>query len=141
MSAALDTLLGALSGDLRREIRHLQSIEAWAYKQQPFCVGDEVVIARAPSIDKGSGWWSCREFLVEGSTGVIREVYFYGDRWGVLFQPDIQWDASDTFGRRTGDRSASFYFNPARLRKRTEHDAPLAMPADVQPWSHKAVAS
>ncbi len=140
MSAALDSLLAALSNDVRREIEHLRELEAWAYAQQPFKVGDKATIKTPPSIGKSSGWWSCREYLVSGSTGVVTDVHFYNGRWGVLFKPDVQWCASDTFGRRFEERPASFYFDPRWLRKRKKSDQPLTIPADTKEWTYKGGA-
>lgn len=136
----LDSLSEMLCDWGRSEIRHLREIEAWAYAQQPFKDGDQVVIQRAPNIEKPSGWWSSREFLVEGSTGVILDVYFITDHWGVLFKPDVQWVTSDDYGHRFQDRPSSFYFDPARLRLRKKKDRELTIPADTQEWSYKRKA-
>lgn len=133
MSDQLDSLMPLLGRELRDEIQHLREVEAWALAQQPVQVGDAVVVQQAPKIGPESGWWTCREFLAVGSTGVVRELYFFKDHWGVLWEPDVQWYSGDK-GRRTGGRPSSFYFDPKWLRKRTEDDQPLTVPSDAIPW-------
>jgi hypothetical protein len=82
------------------EIRTLEAIRQWALDQQPFKAGDRVRLTEAPSIDKGSGWWSSRHFLVAGHEGFARAVrLFPGDAsWTVDWEPDEQ-----TWFDRNGD--------------------------------------
>jgi hypothetical protein len=43
-------------------------------KYAPFKVGDRVLLTETPDIDKSSGWYSCRHFLVKGAIGTVRQV-------------------------------------------------------------------
>jgi hypothetical protein len=42
-------------------------------KYAPFKVGDRVALSHTPQIDKDSGWNHCRQFLIKGATGTVRE--------------------------------------------------------------------
>ena len=39
----------------------------------PFEIDDSVELTKAPPIEEGSGWWSCRHFLVPGAQGKITD--------------------------------------------------------------------
>lgn len=46
----------------------------------PFAEGDRVVLTKTPDIEKGSGWWGSRHYLIEGSRGVVTSVDFHEEK-------------------------------------------------------------
>jgi hypothetical protein len=123
------------------QVKKLREIEKWALDQQPVKVGDRAVMTHRPNTD--NGWRYCREFLVPGSTGFVREVYLSSDGyWGLLFQPEVQWGVYDAressrkgqLERRHGGRQSCFFLKMAWVRKAKKKDKPLEIPADSRPW-------
>jgi len=50
----------------------------------PFQIGDEVELIVDLKIEKSSGWYSCRHFLIVNAKATVREVDFY--RGGFKFE-------------------------------------------------------
>lgn len=109
----IDKLLDVISEvrpqTLREEIHHLRTLREWAFAQQPFKVGDRVMLAPDYVLEqwlppepgrerKESGWWPYRECLVPGATATVSEVKFnpYAKPPGFRFEItlDREWAVS-----------------------------------------------
>lgn len=118
------------------EIRRLQSIQKWALDQQPIKAGQAVTITdKMRKIEPSSGWYSARECLVPGSTGIAREVDYNESHgyWYAYFVPDVEWTRSSLDGRifvPEDERRHSYMMNVEWLRPRTDDDVPLVVPKD-----------
>lgn len=87
----IETVVGLFKSDtyaqgLQYYIKCLVEVDEWARAQQPFQVGDRVVINGVhETIDKNSGWYHCRDELQDGTEGEVTRLDFYKPRgWSAM---------------------------------------------------------
>lgn len=82
----------------------------------PFGVGDRVELTKNVPIEEGSGWYSCRHFLIRGARGTVRSRGYSGDK----FVFDVEFD-NETWIDKDGIeqpilKKHVFSFNESYLR-------------------------
>src|SRR5690242_2952535 len=95
----LSTLKGIDIAAIDREVHQLLAIKAWALKslRLDYEVGDRVEIVswepQAKAKERSSGWYTYREALACGQTGVVTEILFnrFVGSWQVLVLMDRCW--------------------------------------------------
>lgn len=75
----IDKLMGAIveisrSSDISYEVKRLMQYREALLSMAPFRVGDRVMLIDPPKIERSSGWYGSKHFLVQGARGEVREV-------------------------------------------------------------------
>lgn len=130
----LDELLQAASKIrvITEEVKRLREIEDWAMTQLPFREGDRVTLVGP--ITATHGWYTDREHLVPGATGICHRTYMFRGEWCFYYEPDVEWQVSEGFGRRYGPDKHQFMLRMRQARAWMSGDKGLSLPQDAQPW-------
>lgn len=147
--SAIDDAFGALTDinlqEIRSEVTNLRAIKAWSLKQlgMDFEIGDRVQIIddQPSSVGRESGWYSYREALAVGQTGIAEEVFFNASHgiWQIDVAMDRTWSVHDrdVFTGRGYEKVYTRYWNGPASETPEGFDAPSKF--DQEKWPHGKV--
>lgn len=104
------------SSEKYSKIKYVIDFAKYSYNNLPLKEGDRATLIEPLVIEKSSGWYGSKHYLIPGWPGTINRIYFY-EKPLCYFEPDNQTWIDDENIQRPKSRPHVYTFDLNKLRK------------------------